>query len=167
MQKYQTYCEYMESDHWQGIRLLSLRNAGYKCECCFRDGDLQGHHMRYGTPLNSCTPQDISILCATCHGEVHKMIGGAYSPLFDTREKMLPALRKFMGFYRRELVMPSPKSTSKKQPRRSCKTCVFRMDKGFCGKLNRHTKRATANSCEHYERKLTRKQKLRLALKRQ
>ena len=161
MKKYQTYCEYMDSDHWQGIRILSLRASGYKCECCFRDGELQGHHMRYGTPLNSCTPKDISILCKTCHGEVHKMIGGAYSPLFDTREKMLPALRNFMGFIRHT----SSLKQEKKRCRRTCRTCVFRMEKGFCGKLNRHTKRAVGNDCEHYEKKLTRKQKLRLAAK--
>lgn len=65
------YSEYLQTDHWQNLRLQMLQLAGYRCQLC-NTGDtvLHVHHRSYENrgqePLN-----DLIVLCADCHGKFH------------------------------------------------------------------------------------------------
>lgn len=67
----EVYETYLQSEHWQNLRMLALINADEKCEACGSKNRLHGHHIRYRDPLESCTPDDIMALCAPCHDKFH------------------------------------------------------------------------------------------------
>lgn len=65
------YAEYLNSPHWEQLRLLSLHAAGHKCECCEFDKDLTVHHIHY-RDLYNCTVDDVMCLCWRCHKWAHR-----------------------------------------------------------------------------------------------
>lgn len=66
------YSDYLESTHWQRVRLDALKRAGYECLECEIDGvELHVHHLNYKR-LGRERQSDLRVLCEKCHREVHR-----------------------------------------------------------------------------------------------
>lgn len=72
MNRLERYAEYLLGSHWRELKTSLYRKRGRKCEACFSRDRIQGHHLIYREPLESCTEEDVMLLCPTCHGAVHK-----------------------------------------------------------------------------------------------
>jgi hypothetical protein len=70
----QTYEIYLISEHWKGLRQECVMKAKGRCEACAKDRGLTGHHLKYRTPLESCTVEDIMCLCWGCHKTWHEWL---------------------------------------------------------------------------------------------
>ena len=82
---YIDYKEYVTSDAWQKSerRLNCIKAARNKCQMCGAMFGLEVHHITY-TNLGKELPQDLVLLCISCHEYTHAMAGkGAksYPPL--------------------------------------------------------------------------------------
>tara|TARA_B100000900_G_scaffold414938_2_gene443134 strand:- start:210 stop:875 length:666 start_codon:yes stop_codon:yes gene_type:complete len=67
-----TYSAYLHSAHWKKTRSEALMRAGYKCQACStKEEILDVHHNSYDR-LGAEEPQDLIVLCRTCHGRVHQ-----------------------------------------------------------------------------------------------
>lgn len=64
------YQAYLNSPDWRRVRNRALKNAGWKCERCQSDRDLQVHHKTY-VRLGREWDQDVEALCANCHEDEH------------------------------------------------------------------------------------------------
>jgi len=64
--EYMTYAEYLQTDHWKGIRAAALWFAGERCQLCGGHKDLQVHHNNYNC-LGHERPEDLVVLCDRCH----------------------------------------------------------------------------------------------------
>lgn len=73
-ERYKTYLEYLQSEHWSSLRLKCYKAAEFQCEGCNDNRKLVGHHMIYRVPLTSCTVDDIMCLCETCHNLFHRWL---------------------------------------------------------------------------------------------
>lgn len=65
------YDEYLESDHWQHVRQGALARALHRCVVCNSDKSLHVHHRNYAR-LGNERLDDLTVLCAECHGLFHK-----------------------------------------------------------------------------------------------
>lgn len=65
-----TYEEYLQSPHWRKTRDRALSRAGWKCNRCPTQRALQVHHKTYER-LGCELPEDLEVLCATCHEGHH------------------------------------------------------------------------------------------------
>lgn len=65
------YREYLESDHWRNLRAAAFKRYGRRCCRCPSKVRLQVHHTRYRHPWESCTTDDLQILCRPCHEREH------------------------------------------------------------------------------------------------
>lgn len=85
---------YLKSEHWLKLKVKVVRRAGRACESCGIKRDLQGHHIRYREPLESCTEEDVMALCKRCHKAWHKHLkaNGLTLSQFD-RESTVSILR--------------------------------------------------------------------------
>lgn len=66
------YNQYLQSDHWQQVKLRYRQAHKYKCFVCPKKDGLHLHHRTYerlGAELDS----DLVYLCAKCHGKVHRI----------------------------------------------------------------------------------------------
>ena len=66
-----SYDKYLQSDHWKKIAEETKRLAGYRCQVCNSDENLQTHHRTYerkGDEFQS----DLTCLCANCHIIFHE-----------------------------------------------------------------------------------------------
>jgi hypothetical protein len=72
--RYKTYLEYLQSEHWSSLRLKCYKAAEFQCEACNDSRKLVGHHLIYRVPLTSCTTDDIMCLCETCHNALHRWL---------------------------------------------------------------------------------------------
>jgi len=66
-----SYGEYLESEHWDSVRLQALRRAGYRCQLCGNPGMLHVHHNNYDH-LWGEGPGDVVVLCDRCHAWHHQ-----------------------------------------------------------------------------------------------
>ncbi len=64
------YSKYLQTDHWQNLRLRMLKRAGFKCQVCNSGGQLHVHHRTYVNRGNE-ELKDLIVLCAACHQEFH------------------------------------------------------------------------------------------------
>jgi len=94
----ETHETYLLSDHWKDLRLRCFKKSKFKCEACESKHDLQGHHLLYRTPLESCTENDVMTLCSKCHELWHKWLWCEKLELknFD-RELTKAKLKQFNG----------------------------------------------------------------------
>lgn len=60
------YSEYLRSEHWLQTRNLALQRAGYRCQLCGSDRELQVHHNSYQN-LGNEADRDLIVLCDRCH----------------------------------------------------------------------------------------------------
>lgn len=64
------YQKYLRSDHWQETRKKALKRAGYKCQVCGCNKNLQVHHNTYKNIWHE-DPTDLVVLCYKCHKIFH------------------------------------------------------------------------------------------------
>jgi len=67
------YKDYLKSSHWLTTRREAIIRAGFKCEYCgasFYDETLQVHHLTYKN-IGREQPEDMQVLCRTCHRKAH------------------------------------------------------------------------------------------------
>lgn len=65
------YSNYLQTDHWQNLRLKMLQLAGYRCQLCNTGNTvLHVHHRTYENRGNE-DQSDLIVLCANCHGKFH------------------------------------------------------------------------------------------------
>lgn len=64
------YQDYLITVHWQKTREQKLKDAGYKCEQCPRDENLEVHHLTYER-LGEERMGDLQALCPICHRKTH------------------------------------------------------------------------------------------------
>ena len=64
------YHDYLDSAEWQQQRRRALLRADYACEQCAARAELDVHHANYHT-LGAERPDDLIVLCSTCHREEH------------------------------------------------------------------------------------------------
>lgn len=67
------YKEYLKSPQWKRTRRRLIRAAGGKCGTCDATGNLHAHHVTYAR-LGNEAPDDILILCESCHKAEHGRI---------------------------------------------------------------------------------------------
>ncbi len=61
------YYEYIQSDVWRAIAKSAKDRAGWRCQVCNRsDQTLDAHHRTYER-LGHESPEDITVLCRSCH----------------------------------------------------------------------------------------------------
>lgn len=85
MAKYAIIKSFYASEEWINLRLLLIVDRGNRCEGCNhvvpRSFDLHAHHVKELTPENvhdrmiSLNPENIKLLCHTCHDKQHKRFG--------------------------------------------------------------------------------------------
>ena len=66
----ESYQEYQRTAHWEALKAWALALAG-RCGCGGTDG-LQLHHLSYDRLWHEW-PEDVVILCRTCHAVEHLM----------------------------------------------------------------------------------------------
>lgn len=65
------YQNYLKTEHWLNFRKGALERASYKCQVCNSGSQLQVHHRTYrrrGEEL----PEDVIVLCDSCHDIFHQ-----------------------------------------------------------------------------------------------
>lgn len=62
--------EYLRSPHWRSTRLGALERAGHRCQVCNAAQRLDVHHRTYER-LGRERPEDLTVLCRTCHETFH------------------------------------------------------------------------------------------------
>lgn len=65
------YKDYLETDHWKKLAEETKRLAGYRCQVCNSERNLNAHHRTYerkGDELQG----DLVCLCDHCHALFHR-----------------------------------------------------------------------------------------------
>lgn len=76
-QLYKMEAKYREQPEWQVRRVQALTRAGYKCQTCSsRDMTLDVHHNSYEN-YGDERPQDLVVLCRSCHQKFHGVVEDA------------------------------------------------------------------------------------------
>ncbi len=65
-----SYREYMVSPQWAEKRDAALERALHRCQVCNSPHELQVHHRTYER-LCAETPEDLTVMCRTCHTIFH------------------------------------------------------------------------------------------------
>jgi hypothetical protein len=65
------YREYLQSDHWRNMRLVALQRANFHCQVCNADTRLDVYHRTYERRGHEL-PDDLTVLCRSCHETFHK-----------------------------------------------------------------------------------------------
>jgi len=67
--QFQSYSEYLQTDHWRKIRSEAIKRARGRCALCgHTDRPLQVHHTDDGyDALGEELPEMLLVLCARCH----------------------------------------------------------------------------------------------------
>lgn len=64
------YGYYLETDHWKITREQALERANWECQRCGHQYKLHVHHKTYEN-LGNEQPEDLVVLCKSCHEEEH------------------------------------------------------------------------------------------------
>lgn len=64
------YPEYLQTEHWRGLRAAKLEEAGYRCQLCNGAAGLEVHHRTYERRGRELL-DDLTVLCVDCHGKFH------------------------------------------------------------------------------------------------
>jgi hypothetical protein len=67
------YRDYLCTSHWKRVRAWALDRARHACALCPETKRLQVHHRSYAR-LGCEQPEDLVVLCRTCHERHHGMI---------------------------------------------------------------------------------------------
>lgn len=69
------YAEYLQSKHWKHTRTAAIERAGGACQLCNRTAQLHVHHRTYER-LGEELPEDLTVLCKSCHERFHGISNG-------------------------------------------------------------------------------------------
>jgi 5-methylcytosine-specific restriction endonuclease McrA len=72
--KSMTYSSYLETDHWNSIRVWVLKKAKFRCQLCNNQGEMHVHHRTYENRGNEQWG-DLIVLCRSCHATFHGVTG--------------------------------------------------------------------------------------------
>lgn len=64
------YREYLQTEHWQAVRMSALKRGRYHCQLCNAGGVLDVHHNTYERRGEEQSA-DVIVLCRGCHGKFH------------------------------------------------------------------------------------------------
>lgn len=64
------YADYLKTEHWKRIRTGALDRAKHRCQTCNTSIGLHVHHRTYENRGDE-QPEDVTVLCATCHKLFH------------------------------------------------------------------------------------------------
>ena len=64
------YQEYLRSTQWSWLREQAMKRAGKRCQVCNGTTKLAAHHRTYERVYHEQV-DDLTILCALCHGVFH------------------------------------------------------------------------------------------------
>ena len=126
---YETYQDYLNSDHWKSFRGKMEKKLKYKCLCGQKDG-LCLHHKTYKR-LGSEHKCNVVWLCRDCHEETHVLVKSGESTLW----KGTNALQKTDAFQKRkiywhkirkEMISPLLKTGGRKKKKRKIRMNVDR-----------------------------------------
>jgi hypothetical protein len=67
----EAYRRYLASPEWRERADEAKRRFGGRCALCNASGPLEAHHRTYDRVFNE-QPEDITALCANCHGGYHR-----------------------------------------------------------------------------------------------
>lgn len=92
------YEEYLQSDHWAGLRGALFQKHGKRCMACnASDKPIHAHHLIYRASLEDATVDDLMPLCELCHNSLHKI------PFIVQHTELRPNWEARVSFVRREL----------------------------------------------------------------
>lgn len=69
------YADYLKTDYWKAVVQAVKQRAGYRCQLCNSQHDLQAHHRSYdhrGNELDHL--DDLTCLCRRCHAVFHGVV---------------------------------------------------------------------------------------------
>lgn len=75
------YEDYLKTDYWKAVAQAVKKRAGYRCQICNSQHDLQAHHRCYdhrGKELEYL--DDLTCLCRRCHAIFHGQLPVAPDP---------------------------------------------------------------------------------------
>ena len=101
------YREYLQTAHWQRVRILALDRARNICSLCPATTRLHVHHRSYAR-LGFEQTEDLIVLCADCHARHHRRLAAVTAPRIarlPPNGTMLPSLRPLFA---RLVEMPTP-----------------------------------------------------------
>lgn len=76
--KEMSYKDYLLTDHWTNLRLISQQRADWKCQLCYGGKKLHTHHRTYRR--RGCERiSDLTVLCESCHEKFHDITKGEES----------------------------------------------------------------------------------------
>lgn len=66
------YNDYLKTDYWKAVAQAVKKRAGYRCQICNSQHDLQAHHRCYDNRGNELKHlDDLTCLCRRCHAIFH------------------------------------------------------------------------------------------------
>lgn len=67
-----SYEKYLQTDHWNELRIEVFRKMGRICPICVSEKSIQVHHWRYRKSWFHSIVEDLIPLCDACHSMVHR-----------------------------------------------------------------------------------------------
>lgn len=67
------YEDYLQTDHWQRVRVMAFQRWGHRCSVCMEIYGLDIHHLHYRT-LGCETYVDVRPLCREHHKIQHEIL---------------------------------------------------------------------------------------------
>lgn len=121
------YAEYLLSDVWQGKRTAALERAGNRCQLCNGTKILNVHHRTYER-IGAEAPEDLTVLCRSCHAKFHDVGKPKKKRRYDSRK----------GRSRR----PPKQNKNAYVPKRPCSSCGYNWTtKGMCKPCRKRRKK--------------------------
>lgn len=81
--------EYLESEHWQNLRIAKLASVDAKCvRCQTRDLSNDVHHLRYRN-LFDVELHDLAVFCRRCHDLAHEALEQFREAIKDGNPKLI------------------------------------------------------------------------------
>ena len=106
-----TYTEYLQGKHWKGLRKVLCLRPDSRCAGCDDHRHLQIHHVSYARVGNEL-PDDLVVLCDTCHKRVHVELDRLY-PGQPTAKQVLRTAYIFPLLFDRPLARGQAKTPGK------------------------------------------------------
>lgn len=79
---------FYDTTYWKMRRKAAMRRAGHVCqECGASDRNLHVHHLSYER-IGREHPNDLAVLCNSCHKKMHGKSPWLISPMSDKRLKL-------------------------------------------------------------------------------
>lgn len=84
--------QYHNSPQWAARRRQALEDSHYSCDMCHSTHNLDIHYISYASLYHE-RPQDIAVVCPTCHDTIHQAFGHPSS--IEDYSKQYPLLSSY------------------------------------------------------------------------